>query len=102
MTHTSDVPTLPLPASPPLAGTEKILTRPLERHQLWGSLIRERMAQGLRVKDMAQRLGVVSTAVSKMENGPVPSVESMARYAEALGLEVVVGLRRRAVSGTEE
>lgn len=52
---------------------------------LWALLVGERKSRGLRAKDMAMLLGVVPTAVSKLENGPVPMLVTIRRYANALG-----------------
>lgn len=61
---------------------------------VWGLLIGERMSQGLLVKELAARLNVVPAAVSKLENGPVPMLGTMRRYANALGFDITIGLRR--------
>lgn len=62
---------------------------------LWELLVSERKSQGLRAKDMAERLNVIPAAVSKLENGPVPMLVTMRRYAQALGFDITIGLRRR-------
>lgn len=88
MTATSDI-----MSSTSAGGTKE--DSELAPEVLWALLVGERKSRGLRAKDMAMLLGVVPAAVSKLENGPVPMLVTIRRYANALGFDVTLGLRRR-------
>ena len=53
-----------------------------------------REAKGLSLADVAERTGMDRSAVSKLETGqrPNPTVETLVRYAEAVGKRLVVSL----------
>lgn len=53
-----------------------------------------REAKGLSLSDMTQRTGMDRSALSKLETGqrPNPTVETLVRYAEAVGKHLVVKL----------
>jgi DNA-binding Xre family transcriptional regulator len=53
-----------------------------------------REAQGLSLADLTERTGMDRSALSKLETGqrPNPTLETLARYAEAVGKRLVVSL----------
>ena len=54
----------------------------------------ERMKQGLSLADLNQRTNIDRSTLSKLENNtnPNPTITTLARYAEAMGMKVVVTL----------
>ncbi len=55
-----------------------------------------RIAKGLSQARLARRVGTTQSAISRLEMGDMPpSLRTLARIGEALGLELVVQLRRR-------
>jgi transcriptional regulator with XRE-family HTH domain len=72
------------PVSPPSAATE----RRLERHI--GSAVRGlRLAQRLRIQDVAEQAGISRGMLSKIENGQAAtSLDTLARLAQALGVSI--------------
>jgi ribosome-binding protein aMBF1 (putative translation factor) len=54
----------------------------------------EREKQGLSLSDLTERTGMDRSALSKLETGqrPNPTIETLARYAQAVGKRLVVGL----------
>jgi DNA-binding XRE family transcriptional regulator len=54
-----------------------------------------REEQGLSLADVTQRTGMDRSALSKLETGqrPNPTVETLVRYAEAVGKRLVVSLK---------
>jgi ribosome-binding protein aMBF1 (putative translation factor) len=54
----------------------------------------EREKQGLSLADLTERTGMDRSALSKLETGqrPNPTIETLARYAQAVGKRLVVGL----------
>jgi DNA-binding XRE family transcriptional regulator len=61
---------------------------------LLGQLRAAREALGLSLADMTDRTGMDRSAISKLENGERanPTVETLVRYAEAVGKRLVVTL----------
>jgi len=63
------------------------------------SLLRDlkaaREAKGLSLADLTERTGMDRSALSKLETGqrPNPTIETLVRYAEAVGKRVVVTLK---------
>jgi DNA-binding phage protein len=57
----------------------------------------EREARGLSVSDVAERMGVDHATVSRLESGKQanPTVNTVMRYVEAIGLRVAWGLAER-------
>ena len=55
-----------------------------------------REAQGLSLADLSRLTGMDRSALSKLETGqrPNPTLETLARYAEAVGRRLVVALTR--------
>lgn len=53
-----------------------------------------REAKGLSLADVTERTGMDRSALSKLESGqrPNPTIETLARYAEAVGKRLVVSL----------
>ncbi len=53
-----------------------------------------REAQGLSLADLTERTGMDRSALSKLESGqrPNPTVDTLVRYAEAVGKRLVVSL----------
>ncbi|MBY0228244.1 MAG: helix-turn-helix transcriptional regulator [Gemmataceae bacterium] len=81
------------------------LPRLVERHHqrlaaldrlemLFGQLKAVREEKGLSLADLTERTGMDRSALSKLETGqrPNPTVETLVRYAEALGKRLVVSL----------
>ena len=62
--------------------------------ELFGELKAAREAKGLSVADLAERIGMDRSALSKLEVGqrPNPTLETLARYAEEVGKRPVVSL----------
>ena len=56
-----------------------------------------REQQGLSLADLTERTGMDRSALSKLETGqrPNPTIETLARYAEAVGKRLVVSLADR-------
>jgi len=62
--------------------------------ELFGELKAAREAKGLSLADLTERTGMDRSALSKLEVGqrPNPTLETLARYAEAVGKRLVVSL----------
>ena len=62
--------------------------------QLLGQLKAAREAKGLSLDHLAELIGMDSLALSQLETGerPNPTVETLLRYAEAVGKRLVVSL----------
>lgn len=54
-----------------------------------------REAKGLSLQDLTELTGMDRSALSKLETGqrPNPTVDTLIRYAQAVGKQLVVGLR---------
>jgi DNA-binding XRE family transcriptional regulator len=65
-----------------------------ELQGLLGQLKAAREAKGLSLADLTERTGMDRSALSKLETGqrPNPTVETLVRYAEAVGKRLVVSL----------
>src|SRR5687768_17469835 len=63
----------------------------LEIQALLHRLKKEREAAGLSLADVAERTGMDRAAISRLENGhqPNPTIDTLARYAAALGKAIV-------------
>jgi DNA-binding XRE family transcriptional regulator len=63
-------------------------------HELLGQLKAAREAKGLSLADLTELTGMDRSALSKLETGqrPNPTIETLARYAEAVGKRLVVSL----------
>lgn len=61
-------------------------------------LKQERIAQGLSLADMQERTGMSRSAISRLENDESanPTMETLSRYAEALGKELAITLSDKA------
>jgi DNA-binding XRE family transcriptional regulator len=61
---------------------------------LFGQLKAAREAKGLSLADLTELTGMDRSALSKLEAGhrPNPTIETLARYAEAVGKRLVVSL----------
>ncbi len=61
-------------------------------------LKKERQAQGLSLADMQERTGMSRSALSRLENDDSanPTIETLSRYAEALGKQLAITLTDRA------
>ena len=59
-----------------------------------GGLRQRREQAGLSLADVAERSGIDKASLSRLENGwyPNPTVNTLARYARALGKRLVLGL----------
>lgn len=62
--------------------------------ELLAQLKRTREERGLSLTDLMQRTGMERSAISKLETGqrPNPTIETLERYAEAVGKRIVVTL----------
>lgn len=65
-----------------------------ELQQVLARLKSEREAQGLSLADVTRLTGMDRSALSKLENGqrPNPTIETLARYAEAVGKRLTISL----------
>jgi DNA-binding XRE family transcriptional regulator len=75
----------------------ELVARHHEREQLHELLVQlkaAREAKGLSLGDMTELTGMDRSALSKLETGqrPNPTVETLMRYAEAVGKRVTVSL----------
>jgi DNA-binding XRE family transcriptional regulator len=63
-------------------------------HELLRQLKAAREAKGLSLSDLTELTGMDRSALSKLETGhrPNPTVETLVRYAEAVGKRLVVSL----------
>jgi DNA-binding XRE family transcriptional regulator len=62
--------------------------------ELLSQLKAAREAQGLSLADLTERTGMDRSAISKLETGqrPNPTIETLVRYADAVGKRLVVSL----------
>jgi DNA-binding XRE family transcriptional regulator len=62
--------------------------------ELFGQLKAARVAKGLSLADLTERTGMDRSALSKLEVGqrPNPTIETLVRYAEAVGKRLVLSL----------
>jgi len=69
-----------------------------ELRQAFRILKQERLAQGLSLADMQNRTGMSRSATSRLENDEEanPTMETLSRYAEALGKELAITLADKA------
>ena len=67
---------------------------PYELHDLLKQLKAAREAKGLSLADLTELTGMDRSALSKLETGQRanPTVETLVRYAEAVGKRLVVSL----------
>jgi ribosome-binding protein aMBF1 (putative translation factor) len=68
-----------------------------------GTLKREREAKGLSLADVAVRSGIDKGALSRLENGqqPNPTVNTLTRYADALGKRLALSLEEATPVATD-
>lgn len=81
---------------PDLIRRRRERTAPLDDlPRLLSELKAAREAKGLSLQDLTDLTGMDRSALSKLESGQRsnPTVETLIRYAEAVGKRVVVGLR---------
>ncbi len=66
--------------------------------QAFRILKKERIAQGLSLADMRDRTCMSRSALSRLENDDTanPTIETLSRYAEALGKELAITLTDKA------
>ncbi len=86
-----DKPTIDqLVASGELSGHTLPMCVYLEMLQLLHDLKKARESAGLSLTDLAQRTGMDKAVLSKMENGRhgIPTLPSLARYAQAVGMQL--------------
>ena len=60
--------------------------------QLARELIKARVKAGLTQEDVAQRMGTSQPTVARLESGHKPSLKTLERYAEAVGMKVNINL----------
>jgi predicted transcriptional regulator len=67
----------------------------LDLRAMLAELKRHRQRQGLSLADVAERSGMDRSAVSRLENGVYvnPTVDTLYRYAEAIGAEIGFSVR---------
>ncbi len=90
-----DKPTIDqLVASGELTGTTVPMGLYLEIKQLLHELKKVRQSAGLSLADIAKRTGMDKAVLSKLENGQhgMPTLPSLARYAQAVGLQLTFSL----------
>ena len=98
-----DKPTIDaLVASGELSGNTMPMGLYLEIQQLLHDLKKARAAAGLSLADLAQRTNMDKAVLSKLENGQhgIPTLPSLARYAQAVGMQLTFSLTPR--DDTEE
>jgi ribosome-binding protein aMBF1 (putative translation factor) len=73
---------------------ERMATLDQLLQEVLGQLKAAREAKGLSLADLTDRTGMDRSALSKLETGqrPNPTVETLVRYAEAVGKRLVVSL----------
>ncbi|MEO7455346.1 MAG: helix-turn-helix transcriptional regulator [Gemmatimonadaceae bacterium] len=63
------------------------------------SIVAQRLASGMSQRELADRVGTAQPAVARLEQGSAnPTLETLERYAEALGCEWRIELVPRAAS----
>ena len=69
-----------------------------ELREAFRILKKERQAQGLSLADMQDRTGMSRSAISRLENDDSanPTIETLTRYAEALGKQLAITLTDKA------
>lgn len=69
-----------------------------ELREAFRILKKERQAQGLSLADMQARTGMSRSAISRLENDDSanPTIETLTRYAEALGKQLAIKLTDKA------
>jgi ribosome-binding protein aMBF1 (putative translation factor) len=84
-----------LVASGELSGKTVPMGLYLEIQQLLHDLKKARESAGLTLADLAERTGMDKAVLSKLENGQhgIPTLPSLARYAQAVGLQLAFCLR---------
>ena len=60
--------------------------------ELAHTLIRARIAANLTQEDVAERMGTSQSVIARLEGGHSPSLQSLRRYAEAVGHKVEIQL----------
>ena len=83
-----------LVASGELSGKTLPMSLYLEIQQLLHDLKKARESAGLTLADVAERTGMDKAVLSKLENGQhgIPTLPSLARYAQAVGLQLTFSL----------
>jgi ribosome-binding protein aMBF1 (putative translation factor) len=90
-----DKPTIDqLVASGELSGSTVPMGLYLELQQLLHDLKEARASQRLSLAELAERTGMDKAVLSKLENGQhgIPTLPSLARYAQAVGLQLAFSL----------
>lgn len=66
-------------------------------HNAVKTLRQERQAQGLSLADMEARCGITRATLSRLENDPHPNptIQTLMRIADALDVELTIGLTKR-------
>jgi ribosome-binding protein aMBF1 (putative translation factor) len=98
-----DKPTIEqLVASGELSGNTVPMGLYVEIRQLLHDLKKARASAGLSLADLAQRTGMDKAVLSRLENGQhgVPTLPSLARYAQALGMHLSLKLTPGRDAGT--
>src|SRR5436190_3132406 len=98
-----DKPTLEeLVARGELSGNTVPMGLYLAIQQLLHDLKKARASAGLSLADVAERTGMDKAVLSKMENGQhgIPTLPSLARYAQAVGLQLAFSLAGGAAKGS--
>lgn len=72
---------------PAMKGVEKFM---------WSDMLRQaRTGKGLTQHEMAELMGISHPAYNRMESGrQIPTISTLARVAEALGLQLTVSLKQ--------
>jgi predicted transcriptional regulator len=67
----------------------------LDLRVMLAALKKHRKRQGLSLADVAERSGMDRAAISRLENGVYvnPTVDTLYRYAEAIGAEIAFSVR---------
>ncbi|MBT2228435.1 helix-turn-helix domain-containing protein [Nonomuraea sp. NEAU-A123] len=75
------------------SGGEEAVTEARRHNQAYIDgyrLAKHRKAEGLTQSDVAERMGVTKSRVSQIERGEVSTIETIARYVQALGGQIQV------------
>jgi transcriptional regulator with XRE-family HTH domain len=83
---------------------KKVRTRYGTLRQAVAALKAAREALGLTLADIRARTGIAKSNLSRLENhpNPNPTIDTLCRYADAVGKEIAITLIEKAKVGTSE
>jgi DNA-binding XRE family transcriptional regulator len=72
-----------------------------DRYAVVEAMITARIAAGLTQEELAKRMGTTQSAIARLEGGKIsPSLETLYKYARALGARVVISFEPMAEART--